>query len=77
MKQFEYKITTHDAADFKRVAVFCSMEGECNLEEIPGDHIQQLSGILRDQGLAGWELVQVSFGKDGMLAFWKQEKASG
>jgi hypothetical protein len=32
-----------------------------------------LSQILNERGNHGWELIQVSFGKDGMMAFWKRK----
>jgi hypothetical protein len=31
-----------------------------------------LQDILNEEGSDGWELVQVSFGKQGILAFWKK-----
>lgn len=76
MKKFEYQISAHPAETFKQVAYFCSEDGKCNLEEIPGDQIQRLSEILNQRGLEGWDLVQVSFGQGGLLAFWKRELAA-
>ena len=73
MKMFEYDITTHPASAFQQVAFFCSNEGMCNLEAVPEDQIARLSEILRDRGQQGWELVQISFGHDGLMAFWKRE----
>jgi len=31
-----------------------------------------LTDILNNRGSEGWELVQIAFGKDGMMAFWKR-----
>lgn len=73
MKQFEYDISMHPASDFLQLAYFCSAEGSCNLEEVPGDQVKILSGILKERGKEGWELIQMQFGKDGLMAFWKRE----
>jgi hypothetical protein len=29
--------------------------------------------LLNERGLEGWELVQASFGKEGVLVFWKRQ----
>ena len=73
MKRFEYEITQHAANTFKQLVYFCSETGECSIDEVPGDQIRMLVDILNGQGREGWELVQVSFGKDGVLAFWKRK----
>lgn len=72
MSKIEYEITSHSAAEFKDAAYFCTEKGECNLEEIPGDQIKILLEILNEKGAAGWELVQMSFGRDGIICFWKR-----
>ncbi|MEW6267528.1 MAG: hypothetical protein AB1641_31025 [Thermodesulfobacteriota bacterium] len=74
MKQFEYDITLYPAALFQQVAYFCSEEGLCNLEEVPADQVKRLEEILSDRGREGWELVQLSFGRGGLMAFWKRER---
>jgi hypothetical protein len=73
MQQFEYTITKHEAKKFSRVVYFCSEAGECDLDEVPGDQIAMLAEILNEKGHEGWELIQVSFGKGGIMAFWKRE----
>jgi hypothetical protein len=73
MQRFEYAITKHEAERFKHVVYFCSEAGECGLDEVPGDQIKMLATLLNEHGQAGWELIQVSFGKGGILAFWKRE----
>jgi hypothetical protein len=73
MKKFEYEITQHPAADFMQVTYFCTETGECSLNDVPRDQAQVLSGILNERGKAGWELVQVTFGRDGAMAFWKRK----
>ncbi|NVM24995.1 MAG: DUF4177 domain-containing protein [Desulfobacterales bacterium] len=73
MKGFEYRITKHPAETFKQVIYFCTESGECTLDEVPGDQTDMLTDILNEQGEQGWELVQVSFGKEGVMAFWKRK----
>jgi hypothetical protein len=73
MKKFQYEITLHPAAEFNQVAYFCNESGQCNLEEVPQNQIDVLKSMLNDQGREGWNLVQLSFGKDGLMAFWKRK----
>jgi hypothetical protein len=77
MGQYEYEITVYSAEDFKEVVYFCSPDGQCNLERLPADQLRKLESALTERGLNGWELVQVSFGKDGILAFWKRSPTKG
>ena len=72
MKQIKYQITMHSSKSFKDVVYFCSKEGHCQLEEVPSDQIGRLETILNEQGQKGWELAQASFGKEGMMIFWKK-----
>ena len=74
MKQFEYDISGHAADAFHRVVYFCTDRGECGADGLPGDQIRALSAVLNERGAEGWELVQLHFGTDGVLAFWKREK---
>jgi hypothetical protein len=76
MKQFEYQVTMHAAEFFKEVVYFCSDEGSCELQEVPSDQIGRLEDMLNEHGQRGWELVQVTFGKQGMMVFWKKAVAS-
>lgn len=73
MKQFTYEITRHPASQFTQLVYFCSGSGECSYDQLPSDQLNVLSDILNDRGSQGWELVQVSFGEGGLLAFWKKE----
>jgi hypothetical protein len=75
MARFEYQITAHVSDAFEKVGYFCTEEGECSLSEVPKDQVQMLMGILNEQGRQGWELVQLSFGRGGILAFWKRMSA--
>ena len=72
MERFEYEITRHESDAFTQMVYFCSEQGECELEEIPADEPQALEEALNARGLKGWELVQLNFGKGGVLAFWKR-----
>jgi len=31
-----------------------------------------MKGILNGRGSEGWELIQIFFGEDGVVAFWKR-----
>lgn len=73
MKKYEYRITKHPSEEFRHIGFFCNEQGECNLEQVPGAQISILEKILNGQGEQGWELVQTSFGRDGIIAFWKRE----
>jgi hypothetical protein len=73
MQRFEYVITKHEADKFNQLVYFCSESGECDLDEVPGDQIKMLADLLNDKGQEGWELIQVTSGKGGLLAFWKRE----
>ena len=72
MKRFEYEITHHTGDELEKVIYFCSESGECTINEVPGDQTRALVAVLNKRGQDGWELVQVSFGKDGLMAFWKR-----
>ena len=72
MTQFKYQITMHAAESFKEVVYFCSDEGSCQVKEVPSDQIGRLEEILNEHGQEGWELVQTTFGKQGMMIFWKK-----
>lgn len=72
MNQFEYEITAYSAEDFKEVVYFCSPDGQCNFERLPSDQLRKLENVLTERGMKGWELIQASIGKEGILAFWKR-----
>jgi hypothetical protein len=72
MKRFEYEITQHSAETFDKVVYFCSESGECSIDEVSTDQVRTLTNILNNRGREGWELVQISFGKDGLIAYWKR-----
>ena len=72
MKSFEYKITKHHAQEFTQLAYFCTEEGQCKYEQVPIDQLKAMENLLNEMGSHGWELVQVLFGKDGVVVFWKR-----
>lgn len=72
MKGFEYKITKHSADTFDKIIYFCSKSGQCGIDEVSKDQTRILTTILNNQGREGWELVQISFGKDGVMVYWKR-----
>jgi hypothetical protein len=73
MKRFEYKITKHPAEAFTDLVYYCTESGECTLDQIPHDQTEMLQNLLNTEGTRGWELVQVSFGRNGIICFWKKD----
>ena len=73
MKRFEYEITKHSADTFDKVVYFCSETGQCSIDEISRDQTRILADILSQRGEKGWELIQLVFGEDGVMAFWKRK----
>jgi hypothetical protein len=72
MQRFKYEITKHPADEFIHLVYFCTDEGECDFDQLPSNQTEVLKKILNERGTQGWELVQVFFGKDGVVAFWKR-----
>ncbi|MEJ5349800.1 MAG: hypothetical protein WHS46_14055 [Desulfosoma sp.] len=72
MDRFEYSVTRHSADSFRETAFFCTDQGACSLEDVPVDQGAILENLLNERGKRGWELVQVVFGRNGLLAFWKR-----
>jgi hypothetical protein len=75
MPQFEYEITRHSFEMFRDLVYYCTEAGECSLEGVPEDQIIKLKKMLNEHGGQGFELVQIAFGANGFLAFWKRQKA--
>jgi len=72
MPRFEYEITKHAAEEFDRLVYFCTDQGECGIHELPPDQLSLLEDVINQRGAQGWELIQVLFGKDGVVIFWKR-----
>ena len=75
MKRFEYEISKHSSEKLAELVYFCSDQGDCSLNRIPADQTEILNQVLNERGGQGWELVQLVFGKEGVVAFWKREEA--
>jgi hypothetical protein len=73
MKKFEYDITKYPASEFTHLVYFCTDQGECKFDQIPDNQTRVLNEILNERGSHGWELVDLAFGNDGLVAFWKRE----
>lgn len=69
---FEYKITKHPAAEISSIIYFCTERGECRFDQVSTDQLEKLGEILNREGTVGWELIQLSFGEEGVVAFWKK-----
>jgi hypothetical protein len=72
MIRFEYEITKHPAEEFTQLVYFCTDGGDCSLNDLPHNEVATLMEILNKRGDEGWELIEVFFGKDGIVAFWKR-----
>ncbi len=72
MASFEYTISLYPIEQFKELAFFCSDDGTCKLEEIPGEQINKLLEALNDKGKEGWELVVLFSRPSGLVAIWKR-----
>ena len=72
MSRYEYKITRHSSDAISDFVYMCDGKGECSLEKIATDQSGKIETILNQEGTKGWELVQIVFGRDGLLVFWKK-----
>ncbi|MDY6932766.1 MAG: hypothetical protein SVZ03_00925 [Spirochaetota bacterium] len=77
MKKIEYEITKHEAETFDQLTYFCSEAGKCKLEQITLSQMNILNNLLNERGKQGWEMIQLFFGKDGIIVFWKREIRRG
>ena len=74
MDIFEYEIVTYPAETFNRLVFFCSESGACGINEVPSKDTASLQEVLNRRGAEGWELVQLFFGKDGVVSVWKRRR---
>ena len=72
MKRFEYDITKHTAEDLGRIVYFCSDSGECSADDVTDQEVDALKRIFNERGGQGWELIRLTTGKEGLMAFWKR-----
>jgi hypothetical protein len=73
MKRFEYEVSAHQLPRENRMRVFCSEKGECSVQEVPASDSDVVIEALNQRGDKGWELVEILFGRDGFICFWKRE----
>ncbi len=73
MKGFEYDISTHHLARDNRMRIFCSEAGDCAVGQGIGSDSVAVVTVLNERGRNGWELVQIFFGGDGFICFWKRK----
>ncbi len=74
MKKYEYQITSHPSEQFTKLVYFCGEgAGGCKRDEVPGEELSVLADLLNERGAEGWEAIQIKFGKDGAVVFWKRE----
>jgi hypothetical protein len=74
MEKYVYEITKCPTETFNQLVFFCSEKGQCAIDQVPNDQTKTLENLLNEKGAQGWELVQLSFGNDGAIAFWKRRK---
>ena len=72
MKKYAYTIKKHSFEEFKELVFFCSEKGECSVDHVPQQQIEKLTTILNDMGSRGYELVQLLYGKDGLMTIWQK-----
>ena len=74
MKRYEYDVSVHPIEQFQQLAYLCTSSGECSPEQVPADQRKALTDILNDHGTEGWELVQLFFVKEGVVACFKRAR---
>lgn len=74
MARFEYDVVKYPADAFSRIVFFCSAQGACSVEQVPDEDGAKLKQLLNERGQQGWELVQLSFGRDGAVGLWKRRQ---
>ncbi len=75
METYEYEISVHDSSEFSNIIYFCNEKAECSGDALTNEQ-QMLSRLFNERGVEGWELVQLVFGKDNIMAFWKRKHLS-
>lgn len=73
MRRFQYDITRYPSEEFTTLVYSCTGDGRCSLDDAPIDQVETLKGMLNDRGGDGWQLLQLIFRNDGIIAFWKRE----
>jgi hypothetical protein len=76
MKEFVYEISFHPLQVESKMRIFCSAEGDCSVEDVPDSDSMAVIRVLNERGRDGWELIEILFGRDGYICFWKREMGS-
>lgn len=71
-RRIEYDITKHPAQEFTHLVVFCSESAQCSIDRVPHEQTEILKKLLNERGNEGWEAIQMAFGQDGLVVFWKR-----
>lgn len=81
MSRWRYRITVHSVQEIlsgltetapASPMVFCDDKGVCTFDSTPNPLLQAMEQVLNRTGEEGWELLQVSFRPEHMVAFWKR-----
>ncbi len=82
MQRWRYNLTVHTADDILEhlsravdevpPTIYCSDTGACYFDAGPNPFTEAIQLLLSQQGEEGWELVQVIFRPNQLIAFWKQ-----
>lgn len=82
MDRWRYRITVHAAGEILAALsepiepvphmIFCDDEGACYFDEGPNPLTRGIEEVLNSLGEEGWELVQLAFRPQQIVAFWKQ-----
>lgn len=73
MSKFEYQVSVHPTEEFKKLVWVCGESGSCKPDELPGGEQENLVELLNGRGAEGWELIQLNFRRETLVAFWKRE----
>lgn len=82
MARWRYRTTIHGKEEILAVlsepvdsipsTVFCDVEGDCFFDDGPNPLTHAIETLLNRIGSDGWELVQVVFRTEQIIAFWKR-----
>jgi len=53
--------------------ILCDTQGECVFDDAPDPLRETIVALLNERGSDGWELVQIIFRDQELVAFWKKE----
>lgn len=82
MRRWNYRVTVHSAGEILAQlaepvgetppVVFCDDAGACYFDSGPNAYTRAIEAVLNQVGDGTWELIQITFRPDQMIAFWKQ-----